>query len=402
MDDGLILPETASGAEVLSSDRIESLLEKYKTLEEAVAEERVPDETFLQPLRWISGNLAWLGGVSIVVLVSMKIAWAAHFSVIGIDVLVQNSSVQEITIDMMPTFLSVGIILLVMYTSVRAVKSQSEFAIPVFVSTCIIALLVIAVYTPLPDLGGLFLNEVLLIPMIISARKYQKKIRASEQFEKSSKILHRKLVKLLKATKSFSVDQEVLAALDEAASSDELYKGSFISNKRFNLERERLKIIMRTEALEKDNEAFMVRLQSFRSEYVKEQSTEPDSKIRIRAHRDEHSKVHSWKKKRPGFIIVFVLLVLITNLAALLSSPFWIPSQEFVPYGSAKFSGYELSNVNGELTVMATNNRKILQFESSKLRQNYLCQIANSPSTYSVVRLIVNRVDPQHYPECVN
>lgn len=402
MDDGLILPEIASGAEVLNSDKIDSLLEKFKTLEQAMADERVPDETLLQPLRWISGNLAWLGGVSIVVLVSMKIAWAAHFSIIGIDVLAHTSSVQEITLEMIPTILSFGVPLLVLYIFNKAVNSLSEFAIPVFFSTCVIAFLVTAAYAPWPSLAWLFVYEVLLAFLMVYARRILKKIRAFEPLKHSSKVLHRKLVKLVKATKSFLVDQEILAALDEAASSDELYKGSFISNKRLNLERERLKIIKRTEALEKDNEAFMVRLQSFRSEYVKEQSTKPDSKIRDRSRSDEHSKVPNLKNKGSGYIVLGGLLALIAYIVALLASPMWIPSQEFVLHHGPKFSGYELSNVNGELTVMVTNNRKILQFESSELRQNYLCQFINSSYTYSIVQLIINKVDSQNYPKCVN
>ena len=146
----------------------------------------------------------------------------------------------------------------------------------------------------------------------------------------------------------------------------------------------------------------MVRLQSFRSEYVKEQSTKPDSKIRDRSRSDEHSKVPNLKNKGSGYIVLGGLLVLIAYVVALLSSPMWIPSQQFIPYNGAKFSGYELSDVNGELTVMAANNRKILQFESSKLRHNYLCQFANSSSSYSIVQLIVNNVNPQNYPKCVN
>lgn len=356
------------------------------------------DEPFLQPLRWMNTNIAWLGGVIFAVIVSLKIAIAAHLSIIGMDVLVRASGIQEIAFQMIPAIFSFSLPWFVIIAFGKTSKSSSSFAIPIFATTCLLAAGSGVVLVPWPNFVLLVFIEaslsVLLVHTLRRRSEYLVTHLALRSLTDRSNALSSQADKILKSAANLKFSENAIEILERRRNAE--FPGekesAYLEAQKFKLEVKRFRLAERSDKAVEVLEAIMRERDRLSHGF----SVGERAKRRL-------PKDRRWSQS--GWNILYTLLftlVIAGSASAMLTGPLWIPVQEFVPYHGSNFSGYELSDSGGKILIMTSVSREIQQLPAAVLEKYYLCQHANSGVMDSVVQMLIPTWNAPNYPECVN
>jgi hypothetical protein len=369
------------------------------------------DEQALRPLRWLNANVAWMGGLLFLVLVSVKVAIAAHMDLITMRSLAQAASIQSLAIQTIPLALPFVLLLIAYLTFVWAIESQSIWPIPVAVGIAIGILVSGAIMAPVVIFSVIVIVIAILVVGFVLTYQVDSDIRRNQERNKELELRNDRLVKSgREVSKLMKKCKKAYATLQTEIDEPEL------SDKRRQELRAKVEIIRgmandlqkMAEALRRDSELLQGLSRSIRADKRLDLSDHSEQVLKGSKQKERGHKNRGWGDRSTTGKVGFLTLTSIAVVAfsaylgiIIFNSSLWLPPQEFsMAHSYAQFSGYELASDEAHITILRETDRQIFIYKSDQIVSLGVCMEPNQTVGRSLYQIVLPARDQPHYPKC--
>lgn len=354
------------------------------------------DEPVLSPIRWLDRNIASLGGLAMLIIIAAKIAIAARMNPETINVLVQFTSINDLTISTISNLLPISPFIIILLIYRVASTSTNIFVSPIAFGATMCIVIASAVIDPFP----LFV-EVIVLAVAIWVAIFR---------ESNSRRTRKDLLSRLHEVGT-ELRQPILLRTDALASQEE--------NRRNIADyEEKLGAYETTDELRIHVQEFLTgakdragllesKLQTATSDIQDIYKKFEDVAVAVR-NQSTKKKSGDWdsqsspRKFLNSAVYAFTTVaVVILTLALCLGYSLWLPSRQFVNLKNHHaFSGYELNQSNTEVTILEHSSREIVTLPITQVRIGDFCIETNASPQRTVYQILLSSNSQPYYSNC--
>jgi len=359
------------------------------------------DTPVLGSLRWIDRNIAWLGGFAMLVVIAAKIAFAAHLNLESMDIIVQATSINDLTVSTISNLLPVSPFIAILLIYRVASTSANVYVAPITFAITVLVICIAAVIDPLLLFIELFLLAIVIWGVIFRTRRVRRTLRdyfgrlhgvGTTFRENMLQLAHLAALRetmeadlVSSESKLQDVDPSVEPALVEKVNQ----MIADVREQHATLDSESLELQQKMQGTYKTFSALAVEIRASKTAF--------DSLFDVDT---------STKRKRVthAFSVTFVTIaVLAVPLLLGVGYASWMPSRQFEYVRShLLFSGYELNEGAGNITILKHSNRQVVELSKSSVAVMGFCVEPNATPNSTLYQLLLSSRSQPQYPMCVD